>query len=148
MNPLNRSVRTLLATALVLGIVCGAAGPVSASAPADAAAASRPAASGAPRAQTLRTPGPARGDRRPPAPDAVAALVRVGGTGGSWRGSAGVHDLPSAGRGSGGPLRAGSVTKVFTAATVLQLAGERKLSLTAPPGTICRPDPPRTARSP
>ncbi|MFJ8747804.1 serine hydrolase domain-containing protein [Streptomyces sp. NPDC102441] len=65
-----------------------------------------------------------------PADDATAALVRVGGTDGSWRGSSGVHDLVSnrpadpAAR-----FRAGSVTKVFTAAAVLQLAGERKLDL-------------------
>ncbi|WP_443073000.1 hypothetical protein [Streptomyces sp. NBC_01451] len=30
-----------------------------------------------------------------PDADATAALVRVGGTGGGWRGSAGVHDLVS-----------------------------------------------------
>ncbi|MFJ9889174.1 serine hydrolase domain-containing protein [Streptomyces sp. NPDC091287] len=128
---MNRSVRTLLATALVLGITCGAAGPVSASAPADAAPGSRPVASGAPRSQDAPD---ARALRAAidglPRQDAVAALVRVGGTGGSWRGSAGVRDLPS-GRPAdpAARFRAGSVTKVFTAATVLQLAGERKLSL-------------------
>ncbi|MFI1245145.1 serine hydrolase domain-containing protein [Streptomyces anulatus] len=128
---MNRSVRTLLATALILGITCGAAGPVSASAPADAAPGSRPVASGAPRSQDAPD---ARALRAAidglPRQDAVAALVRVGGTGGSWRGSAGVRDLPS-GRPAdpAARFRAGSVTKVFTAATVLQLAGERKLSL-------------------
>ncbi|MEU4176102.1 serine hydrolase domain-containing protein [Streptomyces sp. NPDC026589] len=128
---MNRSVRTLLATALILGITCGAAGPVSASAPADAAPGSRPVASGAPRSQDAPD---ARALRAAidglPRQDAVAALVRVGGTGGSWRGSAGVHDLPS-GRPAdpAARFRAGSVTKVFTAAAVLQLAGERKLSL-------------------
>ncbi len=93
---MNRSVRTLLATALVLGITCGAAGPVSASTPADAAPGSRPVASGAPRSQDAPD---ARALRAAidglPRQDAVAALVRVGGTGGSWRGSAGVRDLPS-----------------------------------------------------
>ncbi|MYV55552.1 serine hydrolase domain-containing protein, partial [Streptomyces sp. SID3212] len=55
---------------------------------------------------------------------------RVGGTDGVWRGSAGVHDLAS-----GAPadpharFRAGSVTKVFTAAVVLQLAAEHKVDL-------------------
>ncbi|WP_329160118.1 beta-lactamase family protein [Streptomyces anulatus] len=128
---MNRSVRTLLATALILGITCGAAGPVSASASADAAPGSRPVASGAPRSQGAPD---ARALRAAidglPRQDAVAALVRVGGTGGSWRGSAGVRDLPS-GRPAdpAARFRAGSVTKVFTAATVLQLAGERKLSL-------------------
>ncbi|MFF7209225.1 serine hydrolase domain-containing protein [Streptomyces sp. NPDC008238] len=63
----------------------------------------------------------------------TAALVRVGGTDGTWRGSAGVHDLDS-GRPADpqGRFRAGSVTKVFTAAVVLQLAAERKVDLGAP----------------
>ncbi|MEU0621290.1 serine hydrolase domain-containing protein [Streptomyces rubiginosohelvolus] len=128
---MNRSVRTLLATALALGIAGGTAGPVSASAPADRAPGSRPAAPGAPRSQDAPD---ARALRAAiaglPRQDAVAALVRVGGSAGSWHGSAGLHDLPS-GRPAdpAARFRAGSVTKVFTAATVLQLAGERKLSL-------------------
>ncbi|MFD6204346.1 serine hydrolase domain-containing protein [Streptomyces rubiginosohelvolus] len=128
---MNRSVRTLLATALVLGIAGGTAGPVSAGAPADRAPGSRPAASEAPRSQDAPD---ARALRAAiaglPRQDAVAALVRVGGSAGSWRGSAGLHDLPS-GRPAdpAARFRAGSVTKVFTAAAVLQLAGERKLSL-------------------
>ncbi|MER7695593.1 MULTISPECIES: serine hydrolase domain-containing protein [unclassified Streptomyces] len=127
---MNRSVRALLATALVLGIAVGAAGPVSASSPADGAPGSPPA-SGAPRiGDTLDAEALRAAIDGLPRQDAVAALVRVGGTGGSWRGSAGVHDLPS-GRpaDAAARFRAGSVTKVFTAATVLQLAGERKLSL-------------------
>ncbi|MBK3528632.1 beta-lactamase family protein [Streptomyces sp. MBT67] len=128
---MNRSVRTLLATALVLGIAGGTAGPVSAGAPVDRAPGSRPAASEAPRSQDAPD---ARALRAAiaglPRQDAVAALVRVGGSAGSWRGSAGLHDLPS-GRPAdpAARFRAGSVTKVFTAATVLHLAGERKLSL-------------------
>ncbi|MER6128694.1 serine hydrolase domain-containing protein [Streptomyces sp. NPDC001795] len=61
--------------------------------------------------------------------DATAALLRVGGKG-SWRGVAGVRDVRS-----GAPaleharFRAGSVTKVVTAAIVLQLAAERRISL-------------------
>ncbi|MFE0632051.1 serine hydrolase domain-containing protein [Streptomyces sp. NPDC058864] len=68
-----------------------------------------------------------------PDSDTTAALVRVGGTDGTWRGSAGVHDLDS-GRPADpqGRFRAGSVTKVFTAAVVLQLAAERKVDLGAP----------------
>jgi D-alanyl-D-alanine carboxypeptidase len=56
--------------------------------------------------------------------------VRVGGKEGVWRGSSGVHDLRSnrpadpAAR-----FRAGSVTKVFTAAVALQLAEEGLLDL-------------------
>ncbi|MFB7295298.1 serine hydrolase domain-containing protein [Streptomyces rubiginosohelvolus] len=128
---MNRSVRTLLATALALGIAGGTAGPVSAGPPADRAPGSRPAASEAPRSQDAPDVRALRAAIAGlPREDAVAALVRVGGGAGSWHGSAGLHDLPS-GRPAdpAARFRAGSVTKVFTAATVLQLAGERKLSL-------------------
>ncbi|WP_156325700.1 serine hydrolase domain-containing protein [Nonomuraea sp. SBT364] len=65
-------------------------------------------------------------------PDAegTAAQVRVGGSGGSWQGVSGVRDLrsrrpvPANAR-----FRAGSVTKVFTAAVVLQLVAEGELHL-------------------
>ncbi|MEU0447340.1 serine hydrolase domain-containing protein [Streptomyces tendae] len=63
---------------------------------------------------------------------ATAALVRVGTTGGDWHGSAGVRDLAS-----GRPahpdarFRAGSVTKVVTAATVLRLAAQDEIDLDA-----------------
>ncbi|MEU3477820.1 serine hydrolase domain-containing protein [Streptomyces sp. NPDC033754] len=119
---MKKSTRTLLAAALVLGVAAGpAVVPAVAAAPPAAAAsqASSPDLSaviaGLPRA------------------DATAALVRVDGTEGSWRGSAGVHDLES-----GAPadpaarFRAGSVTKVFTAATVLQLAAEGRIDLDRP----------------
>ncbi|MFD5443149.1 serine hydrolase domain-containing protein [Streptomyces tendae] len=64
---------------------------------------------------------------------ATAALVRVGTTGGDWHGSAGVRDLAS-----GRPahpdarFRAGSVTKVVTAATVLRLAAQDEIDLDTP----------------
>ncbi|MFH8975303.1 serine hydrolase domain-containing protein [Streptomyces sp. NPDC017890] len=64
---------------------------------------------------------------------ATAALVRVGGTDGGWRGTAGVRDLAT-----GRPahpharFRAGSVTKVVTAATVLRLAAQGRIDLDAP----------------
>ncbi|MET9345096.1 serine hydrolase domain-containing protein [Streptomyces termitum] len=118
---MKKSTRTLLAAALVLGV---AAGPLpfspafAASAPAAVAAAPSPAGAVAEVIAGL------------PRADATAALVRVGGTEGSWRGSAGVRDLVS-----GAPadpaarFRAGSVTKVFTAATVLQLAAEGRIDL-------------------
>ncbi|GAA2103954.1 serine hydrolase domain-containing protein [Streptomyces albiaxialis] len=68
-----------------------------------------------------------------PDDDTTAALVRVGGTGGTWRGSAGVADVRT-GRDAlpHGRFRAGSTTKVFTAAVVLQLAAERRVALDAP----------------
>ncbi|MEV5107623.1 serine hydrolase domain-containing protein [Streptomyces massasporeus] len=65
-----------------------------------------------------------------PDADATAALVRVGGKEGTWHGSSGVHDL-RAGRPAdpAARFRAGSVTKVFTAAVALQLAEEGRLDL-------------------
>ncbi|MGW0820952.1 serine hydrolase domain-containing protein [Streptomyces sp. NPDC002845] len=65
-----------------------------------------------------------------PDADATAALVRVGGSDGTWRGSAGVRDLrtmrPAL---EHGRFRAGSTTKVVTSAIVLQLAAEGKVDL-------------------
>lgn len=68
-----------------------------------------------------------------PDADATAALVRVAGTGGVWRGSAGVHDLPS-GRAADpdARFRTGSTTKAVTAAVVLQLAAEGEVNLGRP----------------
>ncbi|MCF4140575.1 beta-lactamase family protein [Streptomyces sp. Tue 6430] len=87
-----------------------------------------------------------------PDADATAALVRVGGTDGAWRGSAGVHDLAS-----GRPadpharFRAGSVTKVVTAAAVLKLAARGEIDLNRPvqhylPGLLGRDFRPVTVR--
>ncbi|MFJ9023013.1 serine hydrolase domain-containing protein [Streptomyces sp. NPDC102259] len=68
-----------------------------------------------------------------PDQDATAALVRVGGTDGAWRGSAGVHDLTSAAPADpDARFRAGSTTKVVTAAAVLRLAAERRIDLNKP----------------
>jgi len=68
-----------------------------------------------------------------PDADATAALVRVGGTDGSWRGSAGVHDLESgAAADPDARFRAGSTTKVVTAATVLRLVAQGKVDLDTP----------------
>ncbi|WP_395364013.1 serine hydrolase domain-containing protein [Streptomyces sp. YH02] len=116
---MRKSTRTLLAAALVLGVAAGPALTPAFATPPAAASTTRPvspdlsaAIAGLPRA------------------DATAALVRVGGTEGSWQGGSGVHDLTT-----GAPadpaarFRAGSVTKVFTAATVLQLASERRIDL-------------------
>ncbi|WP_030690614.1 serine hydrolase [Streptomyces globisporus] len=119
---MRKSTRALLAAALVLGI---AAGP--ALAPAFAAQRSAAtAAQAAPADLSAVIAGLPRAD-------ATAALVRVGGTEGSWRGSAGVHDLESnAPADPAARFRAGSVTKVFTAATVLQLVAEGRIDLDRP----------------
>ncbi|MFI1718670.1 serine hydrolase domain-containing protein [Streptomyces litmocidini] len=117
---MRKSTRALLAAALVLGVAAGPAlTPAFAATTPSVAQASTPDLSavvaGLPRA------------------DATAALVRVGGTEGSWRGSAGVHDLETnAPADPAARFRAGSVTKVFTAATVLQLAAEGRIDLDRP----------------
>ncbi|MFF6781165.1 serine hydrolase [Streptomyces sp. NPDC012510] len=116
--------RTLLAAALVLGV---AAGPAVLPASAAGGTASL-------RSQSQPDPDPAAALRAAiaglPSADATAALVRVGGSEGVWRGSSGVHDLTT-GRAAdpNGRFRAGSVTKVFTAAVVLRLAAEGKVDL-------------------
>ncbi|MFJ9807145.1 serine hydrolase domain-containing protein [Streptomyces sp. NPDC101158] len=118
---MRNTTRTLLATALVLGVAAGpavlpaGAAPV---APAAAAPAAAPFAGLEAAVAGL------------PSEDATAALVRVGGSEGAWQGSAGVHDVKSRRPADpGARFRAGSVTKVFTAAVVLQLAGEGRIDL-------------------
>ncbi|MFF7309808.1 serine hydrolase [Streptomyces sp. NPDC008137] len=116
--------RLLTVAVLVVGVV---AGPSVLPAAASATAAPAPAA-----VVSAQSPIPAleAAIAGLPTADGTAALVRVGGKEGSWRGSSGVHDLRSnrpadpAAR-----FRAGSVTKVFTAAVALQLAEEGRLDL-------------------
>lgn len=142
---MNRATRTLIATALVLGVAAGPAaahaGSAGASAPAASSATQGPAplVSTPPNATALEQAiaGLGAGHK-----EATAALVRVGGASGAWRGSSGVADIRT-GRAAieEGRFRAGSVTKVFTSAVVLQLAAEGKLDLDGPvrrylPGTI------------
>ncbi|MFI6376850.1 serine hydrolase domain-containing protein [Streptomyces sp. NPDC050546] len=114
--------RLLTAAVLVVGVVAGSSAlPAAASAPAPVV--SVVSAQSSDRALEAAIAGL-------PTADATAALVRVGGKEGTWRGSSGVHDLrtnrpadPDA------RFRAGSVTKVFTAAVALQLAEEGRLDL-------------------
>ncbi|MBD0418044.1 beta-lactamase family protein [Streptomyces sp. TRM S81-3] len=120
---MKRTTRTLLAAALVLGVAAGPAVlPAAAAGPSPVASAhsSDPALETAMEAALSTVP----------SADTTAALVRVGGADGVWRGSAGVHDLKT-GRPADpdGRFRVGSVTKVFTAAVALQLAGEGRLDL-------------------
>ncbi|MFE2933864.1 serine hydrolase domain-containing protein [Streptomyces sp. NPDC059278] len=124
---------TALAAALVLGLAAGPASPALAAAGTGAPVtaghgAQREATGQAPDTEALRA-----AIQGLPKDDATAALVRVSGSGGDWRGTSGVHDLAS-GRPADpdGRFRAGSVTKVFTAAVVLQLAGEGRLGLDRP----------------
>lgn len=123
--------RTLLAAALVLGVVAGPAAPPVLAATSSPSDISSPADTSSPTAsERSGIPELEAAIADLPTSDATAALVRVGGTEGVWRGSSGVHDLTTnrpadpAGR-----FRAGSVTKVFTAAVALQLAAEGTLDL-------------------
>ncbi|MFF4247870.1 serine hydrolase domain-containing protein [Streptomyces sp. NPDC001822] len=120
--------RGILATALVLGIASGPAVPaVAVPAAAHRAPSAVVLARGVPAADAAALRAAVSGL---PGKDATAALVRVGGTDGSWHGSSGVHDLVSnRSADPRGRFRAGSVTKVFTAATALQLASEGEVDL-------------------
>ncbi|MFF6991096.1 serine hydrolase [Streptomyces sp. NPDC010273] len=123
MRPRHRTTAVLTAS-LVLAL---ATGPLAV--PAFAASPSATArASAGPDAEALRAALAGLPDA-----DATAALVRVGGTDGAWRGSAGVHDLESgAAADPDARFRAGSTTKVVTAATVLRLAALGKVDLDTP----------------
>ncbi|MGW2203552.1 serine hydrolase domain-containing protein [Streptomyces sp. NPDC001774] len=124
---MKSSTRTLLAAALVLGV---AAGP--AVLPAAAASPATPLAVAAGSSRTGDTALEAA-IAGLPAQDATAALVRVGGHEGVWRGTSGVHDLTSMRPADpDARFRTGSVTKVFTAAVALQLAAEGRLDLDRP----------------
>ncbi|MGM9347404.1 MULTISPECIES: serine hydrolase domain-containing protein [Streptomyces] len=128
----------VLAASVVLALAAGpSAAPAFAAPSAPAfAAPSAPAAGSA--AGSADREGPAEEALRAaiaglPNQYATAALVRVGTPGGDWHGSAGVRDLT--GDGPARPdarFRAGSITKVVTAATVLRLAAQDEIDLDAP----------------
>ncbi|MEU3416256.1 serine hydrolase domain-containing protein [Streptomyces sp. NPDC006658] len=136
-SPARRT--ALVAAGLVAALAAGPLAAPAFAAPGSSAPASSTAGSPAP-ASARDTSGP---DAKAlsaalaglPDHDATAALVRVGGNGG-WQGTAGVRDVRT-----GAPalenarFRAGSVTKVVTAAIVLQLAAEGRIDLD---GTVQR----------
>ncbi|MGD3107734.1 serine hydrolase domain-containing protein [Streptomyces sp. YGL11-2] len=68
-----------------------------------------------------------------PNADVTGALVRITGSAGHWSGTSGVGDLET---GQGVPpqahIRIGSISKVFTATIVLQLAAEHRIKLDEP----------------
>ncbi|MER7997823.1 serine hydrolase domain-containing protein [Streptomyces sp. NPDC095613] len=65
--------------------------------------------------------------------EATSAVVRAGGRDGRWEGSAGVRETGSQDPAvADGRFRAGSVTKVVTAALVLRLAADGKVNLDRP----------------
>ncbi|RFU84931.1 class A beta-lactamase-related serine hydrolase [Streptomyces triticagri] len=131
-----RTRTTLIATALVLGVAAASpVGPAAAGLSADFPGTARTAAESEAGSET--DGGPDTGQLAAaleglPDDDATAALVRTSWAqgSGSWRGSAGVRDtttgreaVPQA------RFRAGSTTKVITAALVLQLASEGRIDL-------------------
>ncbi|MER7464544.1 serine hydrolase domain-containing protein [Streptomyces sp. NPDC097981] len=133
---MNVRMRTLIATALVLGI---AAGPAVAHAAPAAAPVTGAVTAGVTAPPAYTTPPDAAALRKaiaglgPDHKDATAALVRVSGTSGSWVGSSGVADVRTGRKAmDDARFRAGSVTKTFTAAVVLQLAAEGKVDLDKP----------------
>ncbi|QIY77112.2 serine hydrolase domain-containing protein [Streptomyces sp. RLB1-33] len=68
-----------------------------------------------------------------PNADVTGALLRITGSAGHWSGTSGVGDLET---GQGVPtdahIRIGSISKVFTATIVLQLAAEHRIDLDKP----------------
>ncbi|MFE6161968.1 serine hydrolase domain-containing protein [Streptomyces sp. NPDC056486] len=126
----TRPARTALAAALVLGLTGAATAPALAhSQPhSPASAVTDPVDDSAPNRKALR-----EAIKGLPNADATAALVRVGGAKGAWRGSSGVHDLVTGRKADPhGRFRAGSITKIVTAAVALQLAADGDLDLDKP----------------
>ncbi|MFF8608103.1 serine hydrolase domain-containing protein [Streptomyces sp. NPDC015346] len=132
---MKSTTRALIATALVLGVAAGTATLPASAAPPASASASVSASMSNPASASVQARNPALAAAIAGLPDgrATAALVRVGGTEGVWRGTSGVHDLETDRPADPeGRFRAGSVTKVFTAAVALQLAAEGRLDLDRP----------------
>lgn len=118
--------RTALAAALAIGLAGASTVPALTDARTPAVTAS--VQDSAPNGKALR-----KAIKGLPDADATAALVRVGGTDGTWRGSSGVHDLVTDRKADPhGRFRAGSITKIVTAAVALQLAAEGELDLDKP----------------
>lgn len=66
-------------------------------------------------------------------PPSTAAQLRVGGTAGRWCGASGVADIRTRRKVTAhDKIRIGSITKVFVATVVLQLAAEGRVDLDAP----------------
>lgn len=111
------------ATALLAAVAGGAAAPALAAAPAQAAA----HASSPPPLDAAALRGVVDGL---PGDDLTGVLVRITGSAGQWSGTSGAGDLST-----GAPVRAdgsfriGSISKVFTATVVLQLAAEHRLDV-------------------
>ncbi|MEU5403054.1 serine hydrolase domain-containing protein [Streptomyces sp. NPDC005963] len=126
-SPLHRrALLTAVSAVVVLGVTAGPvlAGPAASQVP----GVSQARAAEHPQAQALQA-----ALRGLPDGEATSAVVRAGGRDGRWEGSAGVrevrHHSPAL---THGRFRAGSVTKVVTAALVLRLAADGKINLDRP----------------
>ncbi|WP_369214524.1 serine hydrolase domain-containing protein [Streptomyces flavofungini] len=130
MQPPLRTAVAAVATVLAFGVTAAVAAPATASAPRQPYTHAHTADTGT---DALNRKALREAIEGLPDADATAALVRVGGRHGTWRGSSGVHDLVT--RRDADPhgrFRAGSTTKIVTAAVALQLAAEGRLDLDAP----------------
>ncbi|WP_433389107.1 serine hydrolase domain-containing protein [Micromonospora sp. KLBMP9576] len=141
---ISNSRTALVATALATALAVVAPGAVAAASPSRSTADCRPG--------TL-DPGPLRqAIAGLPDADATSAQVRVTTLDGCWTGVTGVRDLRSqAPVPQHARFRVGSITKVFTAVLVLQLAAEGRLGLADPvqrhlPGLLPADYPPVTVR--
>ncbi|MEU2582779.1 serine hydrolase domain-containing protein [Streptomyces avermitilis] len=127
---MNSRTRTALCAALAFVVVTGPAASAFADAGSPAAVTSARATQGA---GSLNTTALRQAVAGLPDDDATAAVVRVAGQDGTWRGVGGVHDTETGREAiTDGRFRAGSVTKVFTAAVVLQLVAEHRVALDRP----------------
>jgi len=120
-RPALRAVAPLAAAALLAGI---ASAPLAqAATPTDGAATLPPVNPGALHQAIAGLP----------TPDITAAVVEVTGRGGHWSGASGPADLTTHRAASPADrFRIGSVTKLFTAAVVLQLVAEHRVGLDVP----------------
>lgn len=66
---------------------------------------------------------------RAPDDEVTGVIVSINGSAGCWRGTGGIADRAGREVPQDGRFRIGSMTKVFTAATALQLVAERRLDL-------------------
>ncbi|GAA2265739.1 serine hydrolase domain-containing protein [Kitasatospora cystarginea] len=116
--------------ALLVALAAGMAAPASAATPAPAPAAAAAAAAPLPGLDPAELKAAISGL---PNADVTGALVRITGSAGHWSGTSGVGDLET---GQGVPqnahIRIGSISKVFTATIVLQLAAEHRIDLDKP----------------
>ncbi|MGK4583033.1 serine hydrolase domain-containing protein [Kitasatospora sp. HPMI-4] len=116
--------------ALLVALAAGLAAPASAATPAPAHATAATAAAPLPGLDPAQLRAAIAGL---PNADVTGALVRITGSAGHWSGTSGVGDLET---GQGVPqnahIRIGSISKVFTATIVLQLAAEHRIDLDKP----------------